>query len=104
MNTTCDSCIHNEVCRLNPENGCGHYSSYATWIHLPCPIGTTVYRVCCKKYDVDGYGMNWYEDWGIITNSFDCRMLREIGKTVFLTREEAEQALAIKEKDSGSKI
>ena len=63
---------------------------------LPCKIGQTVYRVCRKKYDVDGYGMQWEEDWGIVTNSFHLGILNEIGKNVFLTREEAEDVLKSK--------
>ena len=62
-------------------------------IILPCKIGDTIYRVCKKKYDVDGYGMQWEEDWGIVTNSFHLGMFHEIGKNVFLTREEAEEVL-----------
>ena len=64
----------------------------------PCKVGDTVYRVCKKKYDVDGYGMQWEEDWGIVTNSFHLGMFHEIGKTVFLTKEEAEQVLVEREK------
>ena len=62
-------------------------------IILPCKIGDVVYRVCKKKYDVDGYGMQWEEDWGIVTDTFRLGMLYEIGKNVFLTREEAEHIL-----------
>ena len=65
---------------------------------LPCKIGDTVYRVCKKKYDVDGYGMQWEEDWGIVTNAFHLGMFHEIGKNVFLTREEAEENLKDKQK------
>lgn len=65
-------------------------------IILPCKIGDTVYRVCKKKYDVDGYGKQWEEDWGIVTNTFHLGMLYEIGKNVFLTREEAEEVLRSK--------
>ncbi len=67
-------------------------------IVLPCKIGDTVYRVCKKKYDVDGYGMQWVEDWGIVTNAFSLGMFYAIGKTVFLTREAAEAALKAMEK------
>lgn len=37
--------------------------------------------------------MQWEEDWGIITNTFYLGMINEIGKNVFLTRKEAEEAL-----------
>ena len=69
-------------------------------IVLPCKIGDTVYRVCKKKYDVDGYGMQWVEDWGIVTNAFSLGMFYEIGKTVFLTREAAEAALKARENNA----
>ena len=65
-------------------------------IILPCKIGDTVYRVCKKKYDVDGYGVQWEEDWGIVTNTFHLGMFHEIGKNVFLTKEEAEEVLKSK--------
>lgn len=62
-------------------------------IILPCKIGDTVYRVQKMKYDVDGYGMQWEEDWGIVTYPFRLEMFNEIGKITFLTREEAEVVL-----------
>ncbi len=65
----------------------------------PVKVGETVYRVCKKKYDVDGYGMQWEEDMGIVTNAFHLGMLHEIGKTVFLTRKAAEEALKAREKE-----
>lgn len=58
----------------------------------PCEVGTVVYRVCKQKYPVDSYRMHWEEDWFILTCQFDLSMIPEIGKTVFLTRKEAEQA------------
>lgn len=62
-------------------------------ITLPCKIGDTVYRVQKMKYDVDGYGMQWVEDWGIVTYPFRLEMFNEIGKITFLTREEAKVEL-----------
>lgn len=59
----------------------------------PCKVGHPVYRICKQKYPVDAYRMHWEEDWVILTRPFDLSMIQEIGKTVFLTREEAERAL-----------
>lgn len=100
---TCKDCLKKELgyCKLDciePQR-CEDFKHKSEWVHLPCKIGTVVYRVCKKKYDVDGYGMQWFEDWGIVTNRFDLCMLKEIGKTVFLTREKAEKALAERSKD-----
>lgn len=59
----------------------------------PWKVVDVVYRVCKQKYPVDSYRMHWEEDWVILTRPFDLSMIPEIGKTVFLTRKEAEQAL-----------
>ena len=59
----------------------------------PCKVGDTVYRICKQKYPIDAYRMRWEEDWVILTCPFDLSMIPEIGKTIIITREEAEQAL-----------
>ena len=60
-------------------------------IRLPIAEGTTVW-VITRLFFRDR-NQNLYE---ICKGKFELRMLREIGKTVFLTREEAESALAEK--------
>lgn len=76
---------------------------------LPCKVGETVYRVVekCRPSMVDcpfdgGYGLQrchkngeYYKYCGahIDEAEFALSMLSGIGKTVFLTREEAEKAL-----------
>lgn len=66
---------------------------------LPFPIGTTYYRIVTKRAKV-GFPyhrvirkaeLNWYNLAGV---------LDDFGKTVFLTKEEAENALAEKEKSN----
>ena len=59
----------------------------------PCDVGYPVYRICKQRYPVDAHRMHWEEDWAILTRPFDLSMISEIGKTVFLTREEAEREL-----------
>ena len=79
-------------------------------VRLPCRIGSTVYRVVekCKPRGMDcpfegGYGTSRchsskdrYKFCGayIEETRFELAMIDEIGKTVFLTREEAEASLA----------
>ena len=61
-------------------------------IVLPFPIGTTYYRIVTKRGKVGNpyfkmirkAELNWYNVEGV---------LQDLGKTVFLTREEAEEAL-----------
>ena len=55
---------------------------------LPCKIGTTVYCV------VPDMSVTWPDpsEYKIITVAFNAGMLDDFGKTIFLTREEAEIA------------
>ena len=72
-------------------------------MRLPCKIGASVYMVAqdcggdtldCRRGDCEGcpYLYSFVEE-----NSFDSYMCDDIGKTVFLTKEEAEEKL----KESG---
>ncbi len=76
-------------------------------VHLPCKVGDTVYAPTrnfisefrVSQFDFGGYDepylrVNWYLTKGITGNfRVDGISASEIGKTVFLTREEAEAAL-----------
>ena len=74
-------------------------------LRLPCKVGTSVYMVgqdCggdtldCRRGDCEGcpYLYSFVEE-----NKFDAYMLENIGKTVFLTKAEAEQKLKEMESD-----
>lgn len=55
-------------------------------LKLPCKVGDTVYIIGCK------YRHGIYEKW-INTGTFNYSDLEKLNKTVFLTKEEAEQKL-----------
>lgn len=55
-------------------------------LKLPCKIGDTVYVIGCK------YRNGTFEKW-INTGKFNYSDLEKMNKTVFLTKEEAEQEL-----------
>lgn len=102
----CENCIHYEACLPFYENIkmklCDMFEDKDLYIKLPCKIGTEVFGVstpcggcehynnslkealntcrCCNKKEVINFGF-----------SYDC--MGEFGKTVFLTKEEAEAAL-----------
>ena len=59
-------------------------------IKLPCKVGDTVYRI--EYVVVKNHNFNY--EVGISDRKFNLLLLGEFGKTVFLTREEAESALA----------
>lgn len=82
----------------------------------PCKVGDTVYKVVRgervkKPYECKVIGL-WYsedENWSeahlvrYVNGEFDCSFtvpLTDFGKTVFLTREEAEKALKERERDA----
>ena len=60
---------------------------------LPCKVGTRVYEI----YQFCGCGA-----WEIEEHKIKLEDLDKIGKTVFLTREEAEKALKEMEKDDAA--
>lgn len=74
-------------------------------LRLPCKVGTSVYMVAqdcggdtldCMRGDCEGcpYLYSFVEE-----NTFEVYMCDEVGKTVFLTQEEAEQKLKEMESD-----
>lgn len=58
-------------------------------LRLPCKVGTQVWKI--KECSGGGRIPNWHEIYNI---NFALELLSDFGKTVFLTREEAEKALA----------
>ena len=113
----CKDCIHNNVCTLwraaenqdarayaELSNGeCGCFQDKSSFINPPCKIGQTVYRITKRygHYEVlerTVLCLTYYRDyfggisWSIFTTTED-----KLGKTVFITREEAEAAIAERE-------
>ena len=104
MNKTCKDCIHYDVCQYHiteettmTVNECSHgFKDKSRYIELPCAVGDTVYEVdkvwgkiterIVLKIRLD------YWDIYVHTWSF-VYPLSLFGKTVFLTKEDAEKAL-----------
>lgn len=109
----CSNCLSEKVCRYNDGHNlyckndyvCPHFADRSEWVHLPCKVGTEVYipeievdkigrtlvtkiyRTTVDEYSVNARYIMYHTRKG---NNFTDSML---GKTVFLTREEAEKAL-----------
>ena len=62
-------------------------------VRLPCKVGDTVYRIVRHRVDVSGYRMEWEWETAVEAVKFRIGMTDLVGKTVFLTRAEAENAL-----------
>lgn len=112
---TCKDCLHYERCKklgiFNVEtlSVCEDFSDRSEWVHLPCKVGDIVY------YFDGAYYLKNKNNWKvkpIKVTEFSTKIgrsgklyplsiiangtrypLTSIGKTVFLTREEAEKAL-----------
>lgn len=72
-------------------------------IRLPCKLGDTVYHIVSHTrhtVDVTGYCMEWKLVTTIEPTVFRIWMVDAVGKTVFLTREEAEAALKSKDEQT----
>ena len=124
---TCKDCIHNEVCygtHTDDSPTCCDFKDKSRFIELPCNEGDMVYIVE-RQYDnghktiksspkvygeihvVEGrYGYNKKHPffspvkvcYRIVRRAFKISYLKDFGKSVFLTIEEAEKSL--KERES----
>ena len=117
---TCKDCIHYDLCRScsriqlgwhgnsvhyveNIEEICKDFKDRARFVELPCKVGDTVYvveNIAGEKKiiqdSVETIGIGYYAD-GIEIYQFDGiktdGYFSDFGKTVFLTKEAAEEAL-----------
>ena len=108
MNKTCTDCLCQDVCRYNDghnlwcKGDCPIIKDKSRFIELPCAVGDTVYciqycydiatrkhktRIQPKVVDFVFTTPFMAESDGMILKE------RDFGKTVFLTKEEAEKAL-----------
>lgn len=111
MNKTCGDCIHLKVCEdiddgiqmcCTNHKGCEHFKDKSRYIELPCVVGDTVY--CIQPfYDHDRKKYKTIIKPRVVDFVFTMPFMaesngmilkeRDFGKTVFLTKEEAEQVL-----------
>lgn len=121
---SCKNCIHYVLCEYwaNSTNSpyyphgsdCVYFKDKSKTCELPCKVGDTIYRVVPDTdeygYYVDRLKLIGYEkineiiisqEGTFIVDNEDYRWPAEdIGKSVFLTREEAEKALKEREKNN----
>ena len=112
----CENCLYDKNCQFllkhkNEEvEGCTAFEDKSEWVHLPCKVGDVIYCFA-PCFDADHRPRLKVVEREIIESktiatvsglNFD---INSIGKTVFLTREEAEKALNNMRKTSnGGKI
>lgn len=116
----CENCIHNEVCYLQEvcnniveqldEFGCENFADKSLYIKLPCKVGDTVYQIKkLRQQEMYRRGYVPDEEWHrkrgapsryyknvlveIIETTMKKSFYAKLGKTIFLTKESAEQEL-----------
>ena len=113
----CEDCIHYEVCTKMVFGGraddCKFYKDKSRFIELPCKVGDFVYIagvvwdctlrdcLCCNnEEDVEKSNCPYKAaNRFLFKKKFQLEMIPNIGKTVFLTIEEAENALKERENE-----
>ena len=110
----CKDCVHYEVCISSdnePFDECNHFKPKSRYVELPCEVGQKIYMLVTRKTHsfefvkfVEGKRMlrvdnqhTFIKDTYFTKLNF-WKVLEDFGKTVFLSREEAENAL--KERES----
>ena len=97
---TCKECVHVEACLESDKDLiCRDYKDSSRFVELPCKVGDTVYwDILGKPVEDEITNITIYDNCtrvflkkGI---SFD---IEDIGRMIFLSREQAEQALKERE-------
>ena len=102
----CKEFIHNDICDLQKiiienRDSCKHFKDHNRFVDLPCKVGDTVYvKTLFGDYaEAEVRDYSYFISCGlcvvVTSTKFDKHHIpfSKFGKTVFLTREEAEQAL-----------
>ena len=114
---SCKDCVHYDVCyeltyhepdgEIAGREGCKHFKDKSRFVELPCKVGDWLYLPCCGEiielqvFEIQIKHIFVDYNTGVIKNiialnengaSMELKF-KDIGKTVFLSREEAEKAL-----------
>ena len=120
---SCKDCVHADMCKYKDlpaplsdsyireseciEKRCGDFKDRSRFVELPCVPGDTVYYIANinGKDKINSAIIDEVAIYKSGTIGYDCGVgeigfsSKSIGKRVFLTKEEAEQALKEREKD-----
>lgn len=123
----CKDCLHYDACMEytnlseseyaqnydRQETACEIFKDKSEWVHLPCNVGDTIYYPWIFD-GIEGIAFSnvkeisiydnltflvFVEDWGSDMPMPTAFYKENFGKTVFLTREEAEKALEERRKE-----
>ena len=97
---TCKECLHGDVCHAVHIGGhiqegaeaCKNFKDRTRYIELPCKMGDKLYIIVTKRPRVYCEKFSFIKQSRLTYGNLE-RVLKEFGKTVFLTHEDAERAL-----------
>lgn len=102
---TCKDCIHYFVCEYKPKTNlvsqCADHIDRSNFVELPCKVGDTIFCIIHILGETEIVSSKVQR---ILFTEDDCRLIvqdnnyiglsvNDVGKTIFLSREEAEAAL-----------
>jgi hypothetical protein len=105
---TCNDCIYYDVCDYDgdvavfPDRICGFFKDRSRFVELPCNVGDFVYFIKARRVMADIVSKFTIDRCGVMlqrVNGYNLGYTDQLGKKIFLTREEAEQALKEREND-----
>ena len=111
---TCKDCIHyslcnyEEICHYDIDNiknakDCSFFQDRSRFVELPCKLGDLVYFIKARRVMADIVSKFTIDRCGVMlqrVNGYNLGYTDQLGKKIFLTREEAEQALKEREENA----
>ena len=92
----CTNCIHNFVCTILQNSGyqqdCKCFIDKECIIKLPCKIGEPVFAIVEKKKGNKEEKYRYIQSYYLTYSNIE-RIIKNFGKTIFLTYSEAKDAL-----------
>ena len=114
---SCKDCVHADMCKYKDlpaplsdsyireseciEKRCGDFKDRSRFVKLPCNLGDLVYFIKARRVMADIVSKFTIDRCGVMlqrVNGYNLGYTDQLGKKIFLTREEAEQALKEREK------
>lgn len=104
---TCKECVHVAVCSYaqnsnNEFEHCANFRDRSRFVELPCKVGDFVYFIKARRIMADIVSKFTIDRCGVMlqrVNGYNLGYTYQLGKKIFLTLEEAEQALKEREEN-----
>ena len=108
---TCKDCLNQDSCPIknkcskneipmasskSMENYCNFFKDRSRFVELPCNVGDFVYFIKARRVMADIVSKFTIDRCGVMlqrVNGYNLGYTDQLGKKIFLTHEEAEQAL-----------